>query len=300
MRQKDVRAPPGLLGRERSRLVRVGGTTNLTSQALAGTIFPMTAPFVVLHIPHSSTVIPAHVRPSLCLPDKDLARETLLMTDQCTDELFDCQAESVTRVVFPVSRLVLDPERFTDDAKEPMAKKGMGVVYTKTSDGKPLRRPGFVPTRAELIEEFYRPHHNKLEIAVAESLRDNGSCLILDCHSFPSVPLPYESCSGKTRPGICLGTVPSHTPEWFIQEAERLFRVKGFSVAQNDPFEGVLVPDRYQGNASVLALMIEINRSLYMDEASGDRLPGFPGFKGLLLRLLEDLIDFVLKQLRMI
>jgi N-formylglutamate deformylase len=40
-----------------------------------------------------------------------------------------------------VSRLVVDPERFTDDAREPMARKGMGVIYTRTASGEPLRRP---------------------------------------------------------------------------------------------------------------------------------------------------------------
>lgn len=38
-----------------------------------------------------------------------------------------------------VSRLVVDPERFTDDAQEPMAAVGQGAVYTRTSDGSALR-----------------------------------------------------------------------------------------------------------------------------------------------------------------
>jgi hypothetical protein len=41
--------------------------------------------------------------------------------------------------VFPVSRLVVDPERFVDDATEPMAACGMGVIYTQTSQRMPLR-----------------------------------------------------------------------------------------------------------------------------------------------------------------
>ena len=29
---------------------------------------------------------------------------------------------------------MVDPERFEDDAREPMAARGQGVVYTRTSD----------------------------------------------------------------------------------------------------------------------------------------------------------------------
>jgi N-formylglutamate amidohydrolase len=257
----------------------------------------MAPAFAIFHIPHSSTVVPVHVRGSLCLSEKDLAHELFSMTDHNTDELFDYQFEPVHRIVFPVSRLVLDPERFSDDALEPMAKKGMGVVYMKTSDGRPLRHPGFIPTKTELIEEFYLPHHKELDTIVAESLRDYHSCLILDCHSFPLKPLPYESHSEKPRPEICLGTDRFHTPEWFAAEAERLFQMKGFRVARNYPFCGVLVPGRfYWKQPTVLALMIEVNRSLYMNEISGERLPEFLDFKNILLSVVSDLIVYARKK----
>ena len=42
-------------------------------------------------------------------------------------------------MTFPVSRLIVDPEGSVDDAHDPMAARGMGVVYTATSDGAVLR-----------------------------------------------------------------------------------------------------------------------------------------------------------------
>ena len=39
----------------------------------------------------------------------------------------------------PVSRLVVDVERFTDDAREFAAKVGMGATYVRTSRGETLR-----------------------------------------------------------------------------------------------------------------------------------------------------------------
>ena len=79
------------------------------------------------------------------------------MTDAFTDELFAPTSFEAARVVFPISRLVCDVERFPDDADEPMALRGMGAVYVKTTDGRPLRqhltaaqrarpsRPGIAP-----------------------------------------------------------------------------------------------------------------------------------------------------------
>jgi hypothetical protein len=95
---------------------------------------------MILHIPHASRVIPADVRRTLLLTDAELELELSLMTDAFTDELFlPAAGDGDAAVVFPVSRLVVDPERFEDDALEPMASVGMGAVYVKTSHGAPLR-----------------------------------------------------------------------------------------------------------------------------------------------------------------
>jgi len=64
---------------------------------------------LILHIPHSSKIIPADVRPQFLHSDEELTNEIIRMTDSYTDELFNCQ--SASSIVFSVSRLVTDPER---------------------------------------------------------------------------------------------------------------------------------------------------------------------------------------------
>jgi N-formylglutamate deformylase len=94
---------------------------------------------LLAHIPHSATCIPPEVRSSTLLNDDALARELLALTDWYVDELFAAVCGGGVAVVYPVSRLVVDPERFADDAQEVMAAAGMGVIYTRTSAGAALR-----------------------------------------------------------------------------------------------------------------------------------------------------------------
>ena len=89
---------------------------------------------MIIHIPHASTFIPPEYRDAF--DSEKLTHELAVMTDWYTDELFSSDAP---RVVFPVSRLVCDPERFRADAEEVMSTIGMGAVYTNCSDGTPLR-----------------------------------------------------------------------------------------------------------------------------------------------------------------
>jgi N-formylglutamate amidohydrolase len=98
----------------------------------------------------------------------------------------------------------------------------------------------------------------------------------LDCHSFASVALPYEFDQSEGRPEICLGTDSFHTPDALRNEARRIFEEAGFRVSIDRPFSGALVPAAsFQRDRRVLALMIEVNRGLYMDEEAGERLTNF-------------------------
>ena len=88
------------------------------------------------------------------LDDSALDQELLRMTDAYTDELFPLTPFEAGRVVFPVSRLVCDVERFPSDEDEPMAARGMGVFYTRTSMGKLLRAQSNPAARQLLLDRW--------------------------------------------------------------------------------------------------------------------------------------------------
>jgi N-formylglutamate amidohydrolase len=193
---------------------------------------------LLLHIPHSSTAIPAHVRDDIVLEDLELERELLQMTDWYTDELFSPTFDH-DRIVYPLSRLVVDPERFAFDDEEPMSRLGMGVFYEKTNDGRKLRIDF---DRQALMNEFYYPHHQRLNEWVTGALRQHERVLIVDCHSYPSEPMPCDWSKATPRPHCCIGTDSFHTPDDLADLCRQALASLGWTVGVNDPYRGTLTP----------------------------------------------------------
>lgn len=248
---------------------------------------PPSLPLVV-HVPHASTTIPPEYRSSFALNDRGLATELLLMTDRYTDELGASALElGGTMFVNRVSRLVMDPERFPEDSDEPMARLGMGAVYVSRQDGSPLRRPDFSRgDREAVMASLYWPYHRALEELVAQYVEEFGCCLIVDLHSYPEEARPYEDRS-RARPAICVGSDEFHGDASLFERWSGCIRAAGLDVAANTPFAGSLVPSRfYGGDARVRSLMIELRRDLYMDEATGEKSPGFESARSLVRSLL--------------
>jgi len=247
---------------------------------------------MIAHVPHSSTFIPEDMRRSIVLSDSDLEKELLLMTDRYTSELFDAVVDlGGIALVNNYSRLVIDPERFEDDEKEVMASKGMGVIYTRTAYQQVLRRDLSTKEREELLSTYYRPYHKAIDLEVEGILDRFDRCLIIDCHSFPSKPLPYELDQDPNRPDICIGTDSFHTPKELIEEVISSCEADGIKVAIDKPFSGTYVPLRYLGkDERVYSIMIEVNRGLYMNEETGIRSTQFICTNELISNIINNII----------
>jgi len=260
---------------------------------------------LILNIPHSSSFIPSEDVSSAFLPhigssrfidalrhpernpasqkrDELIRQELLVMTDWYTDELFNhCLGMAV---ITPVSRLVCDTERFSHDSLEPMAREGMGYCYTNGSQCQVIKQFND-EYKDEILWRYYAPHHIALTDAVGDSLLSSGSALILDCHSFSSKPLPYEKIQNNDRPDICIGTDTFHTPKSLSSLVQKFFSTRGYKVSFNTPYSGTMVPIHYyHKDGKVHSVMIEINRSLYLDEASAEKNSEFKN-------ILSDIFD---------
>lgn len=247
---------------------------------------------VVLHVPHAATTIPADVRARILLDDDALAAELRTMTDASTDLVAAHAAGAAARrpwsFVNRLSRLVVDPERFTEPEQEEMDEIGMGAVYTATSTLGRLRpdEPGH---RADLIARYFAPYAVALADLVSARLDACGRAVVLDVHSYPRDVLPYERHPGDLRPAVCLGFDDDHTPAWLRERAIDAFAA--WRPAANQPFVGTYVPLRHYGtDLRVSSLMVEIRRDQYLD-ADGAPMAAAVARLGAALAALADSLD---------
>ncbi len=242
-------------------------------------------------MPHDSKVIPDDVSDQFVVTRDELRSEILKLTDHFTHEIFCAEASQDQVARAPVSRIVVDVERHVSDDVEPMAVVGMGAIYMKTTNGKQLRRGISTFERQMLIEKWYRPHHERLTAMVTSTLQKFGSALIIDCHSYPSQRLPYESEHDLDRPEICIGVDPRQTSRNIQDAFVDAFLQAGFQVVLNTPFCGSLVPVEYFHDKRVSSIMIEIRRDLYLIEETGERNSRFNLFASEIRRCFESALS---------
>lgn len=222
---------------------------------------------LILHIPHSSTIIP--FKEGYCITDEILNQEILKLTDWHTDDLFENETDISIKA--PFSRIFCDTERFSDDNQEVMSKFGMGVLYEKTDTGEPLRN--VTPElRKHILDNYYWKHHNLLTENVRLQLEQFGCSTIIDCHSFPHKPLIRALDQSSFRPDFNIGTDAFHTPQKLIDASRTFFKEKGYSLGVDLPYSGAIVPlPYYKKNKKVQSIMLEINRRLYLQESSNEK-----------------------------
>lgn len=238
---------------------------------------------LILHVPHSSDVIPS--LKGYVVGRDILDAEMLKLTDWFTDDLFDSPEDVLVKAEF--SRVFCDPERFADDSQEVMAALGMGVLYEKSDSGSKIRELN-AEDRAEILDTYYWPHHQRLGQAVNQQLEFCDIALIVDCHSFPSVPFSRDLDQRLGRPDFNIGTDAFHTPDFLIGISEEFFLKKGYSLGIDWPYRGSLVPlEYYQKDRRVASIMLEVNRALYLQEPSNEESSNYQTIKKVVREYLE-------------
>jgi N-formylglutamate deformylase len=246
---------------------------------------------VILHIPHSSTNIP--IMDGYVVDEKSLQNEMLKLTDWYTDDLFYSDKDEMIKAGF--SRIFCDPERFTEDSQEVMAQFGMGVLYEKNDVGEIIRN--VTPEFKEMVlMEYYWKHHDKFSDAVNNQLSHFGKALIIDCHSYPSIPLMRDLDQNKKRPDFNIGTDAFHTPKHLIDLSIDFFENSGYTLGIDWPYKGAIVPlEYYNKNKNVESIMLEINRGLYLKEPTNEKTEKYNEIKKLTAEYIKILKSSLVK-----
>ncbi len=244
-------------------------------------------------MPHSGTLIPAEYESDFILQEDDLEQEILYMADNYTDELYKELLNISSYVQSTVSRILVDIERFEDEEDEPMSKVGMSAFYTMTSEGELLRT--ITDERRIELEKIYKNYHDTFTDLVTVALSNYDTAIIVDCHSFASIPRIYESDKDGDRPDICIGVDEYHTPKELVERLQTNFGELGYSVKVNSPFAGSIVPALYyQKDIRVISVMIEVNRKLYIDELTFQKSKNFSEVSRAISRaVIKSLNEFI-------
>jgi N-formylglutamate amidohydrolase len=242
---------------------------------------------VVFNSPHSGRVYPECLAAASRLDARGLRRSEDFMVDAL---MAGAPARGCALLLahFPRAYLdvnrepyELDPRMF-DGRLPPYANTrslrvagGLGTIPRIVGDGHDIYRSRLPVSEAlARIERVYKPYHAALRGLLADAMRAHGEAVLVDCHSMPSASLGPNV---GDRPDIVLGDrFGVSCAPWIVAEAEAIFEDLGLRVARNRPYAGGFITEHYgQPQAGVHALQIEVNRGLYMDEATIEPGRGF-------------------------
>ena len=231
---------------------------------------------VLVHVPHGSEVLPElsawGVREGVSVTDlsaEEQVHEAKLLCDTgCLELVRELREEDLSSVsVFAArfSRIWLDAERFRDPELEEMSAVGMGVIYERTSDGKPLRDSWTAAVSEEALKHYDTYHDEFKRVALGISTR-RDVCVIIDLHSYNKEPLPYELRQDANRPELCVGTDDKATPPWLFELVLSSF--DGVCETElNTPFSGTYTPtDLDLTETPVVSVMLEFRKDVLLDE----------------------------------
>lgn len=170
----------------------------------------------------------------------------------------------------------------------PRSDSGIGLIARLLRPGFPIYNRNIPPAEImHRIKTYYEPYHDTLCTALEDAYYNHGQFWHINCHSMPNksaYPKHNRVLIGGLQQAsdIVLGDRDGTTCNIdFLHALRDFWKDKGYRVTINDPFKGVELIRRYsQPTRGRSSLQIEINRSLYMDETTGEKSKHFDAVKG--------------------
>ena len=176
----------------------------------------------------------------------------------------------------------------------PRVASGLGVIPRVVANGRPIYSGKLSLEEANRrIDSYWRPYHARLQQLLNESIDMCGRAVLIDCHSMPNEALDSMAHAGRTRPDIVLGDrFGASSDSEIVDLIEDAFLGAGLNITRNTPFAGAYVTQHYgRPSRKQHAVQIEINRSLYMDEARIEPRSDFAEFQSLLATVIGKIAE---------
>jgi N-formylglutamate amidohydrolase len=268
---------------------------------LAGPDRPVTP--LIFASPHSGRIYPAPMMIASRLGADSIRRSEDVWVDQLIAGAAPLGARLINarlaRVYLDVNRepWELDPAMFSDElpayarGRSPRVAAGLGAIARIVAEGEEVyaRKLTFAEARHR-VEAVHAPYHAALKALTAEALSAHGIAVLLDWHSMPSAATRHAA--GGACDVVLGDRFGGASSPAIARAVERGLASLGYRVVRNTPYAGGYTTEHYGRPAKgVHALQIEVNRALYVDEASLTPTPWFARLKADLERLFEGLAE---------
>ncbi len=237
---------------------------------------------VVINVPHAGTEIPDWCRASFAATDPFILKRD---SDLYVDELYaNAKNFGIPLLATTISRYVIDLNRDPTARDASFALGGpvtenpmhLGLIAHKTMIGNELLKvPLPANELARRVELYHQPFHDELMRLMIAAKNKFGFALSLEGHSMPSEGSRGHIDNGQKRAEIVLGTCDGKSIDpKLVKIIREHFESHGLSVAENSPYKGAYVTQTYGKPVLGLhSILVEINRKLYMDEATHAKKP---------------------------
>lgn len=264
---------------------------------------------VVLSSPHSGALFPPEFLQNAALTVDELrTSEDCYMTEmvkKASDAGIPLLSMNIPRTFIDVNRdkIELDETMFFDapqslgNADSRRCRVGLGVLHRIVYPNKNIYDGKLSYNEAmERIKNVYEPYHKRLKQLVDKCVRKFGFCLLIDCHSMPS--MICNIMNDEKALDFCLCTLFDEScPTQMSEFLSRALEARNYRVEFNRPYAGAYIAFNYcQPRKNIYTLQIEVNRALYVDEKTYDKKPSFQNVSddicGAILALGNFLLDF--------
>ena len=182
----------------------------------------------------------------------------------------------------------------TDSTILAKVRLGKGLIWRTTDAGVPIyARPLSVAEVQGRIENCWKPYHAAVMHAIDAAHARHGYSMHINCHSMPAVAASSATdFPGEAHADFVVGDREGTSASAALSALVCAhLRGLGYDVSYNHPYKGVELVRRYSDPAAQRhSIQLEINRKLYMNEATFELNAGYELLKTHLQSLLEVLL----------